>query len=241
MVPDPDGPVVGAPQAMMVWVARPWSRHHWSTVWRPAAAAAGLAPGTGAHVLRHYAASVMLARGVSVRGVQKVLGHSRRGHHVEYLCACSGGSRLAGACRVWTFPIGRVSRSCHGRWCRARRALVVGLLVADDPHAEELGAAAVRVAECLPGLERHLVVAGTLTHLLGDLAEADHPGSADRVRREHSAGRVPRDVPVKCGRARLGELPAVALGAEPEVLEPHGLVPRERHVDLGAVEVLAGS
>jgi integrase len=55
---------------------RPWNRHSWSEIWRPAARAAGLAPGTGAHVLRHYAASVMLHRGVSVRGVQQVLGHA---------------------------------------------------------------------------------------------------------------------------------------------------------------------
>ena len=36
----------------------------------------------------------------------------------------------------------------------------------------------------------------------------------------------------------FGELPALAFRAEPEVLEPHRLVPRERHVDLGAVEVV---
>src|SRR5215213_9114894 len=88
--------------------------------------------------------------------------------------------------------------ACH--WCvtagrgRRGRALVVGLLVADDPHGEELGPASVRVAEGLPGLERDLVVPRPLAHLLRDLAEADHAGGPDRVRREDAPRRVPRDV-----------------------------------------------
>ena len=50
---------------------------------------------------------------------------------------------------------------------------------------------------------RDLVLSGGATHLVGNLEEAEHPGGADRVRREHAARRVPRDVAVGRGRARL--------------------------------------
>src|SRR4051812_46633490 len=86
------------------------------------------------------------------------------------------------------------------------------LVATDDPHRIELRTAAVRVAEGLPGLELDLVVAGPAPHLLRGLAEAHHARCADRVRRQHAARRVPRDVTVGRGRARFGELPAVAVG-----------------------------
>lgn len=44
--------------------------------WRPAAAAAGLPPGTGMHALRHYYASLLIRHGESVKTVQARLGHS---------------------------------------------------------------------------------------------------------------------------------------------------------------------
>ena len=40
--------------------------------------------------------------------------------------------------------------------------------------------------------------------------------------------------------AAIDDLPAVALGGEAEVLEPHRLEPRERHVDLGGLDVVPG-
>ena len=46
--------------------------------------------------------------------------------------------------------------------------------------------------------------------------------------------------PVEGGGPCVGELPAVALGAEAQVLQPHRLVPAEGHVDLGHVEVPSG-
>src|SRR4051812_25887005 len=82
------------------------------------------------------------------------------------------------------------------------------LVAADDPHREELRAAAVRVAEGLARLQLDLVVAGAASHLLRSLTEADHARCADRVRREHAARRVPRDVAIGCGRAFLRQLPA---------------------------------
>lgn len=54
----------------------PVTRHRWSAVWRPAAKAAGLAPRTGLHSLRHLYASLLIRGGESVKVVQKRLGHS---------------------------------------------------------------------------------------------------------------------------------------------------------------------
>src|SRR6478672_1681445 len=102
----------------------------------------------------------------------------------------------------------------EGPRARAIRADALRLVAPDDPHREELRAAAVRVAECLPGLELDLVVAGPAAHLLRGFAEADHARRADRVRRQHAARRVPRDVAVGRGGPGLGELPPVAFVAE---------------------------
>jgi len=44
-------------------------------VWQPAARAAGLAPRTGMHALRHYYASLLIDAGESVKVVQSRLGH----------------------------------------------------------------------------------------------------------------------------------------------------------------------
>lgn len=55
---------------------QPVSRHQWSKIWRPAARAAGLAPRTGLHALRHLYASLLIRHGESVKTVQKRLGHS---------------------------------------------------------------------------------------------------------------------------------------------------------------------
>src|SRR6185437_7660491 len=86
-----------------------------------------------------------------------------------------------------------------------------------------------------------LVVAGLAADLEGDLQEPEHPGGADGVGGEDAAGAVPGDVAaVDEGGTFLGELPAVTLVAEAQVLQPHRLVPAERDVDLGAVEVLPG-
>ena len=47
--------------------------------------------------------------------------------------------------------------------------------------------------------------------------------------------------PSRRGRARLHELPALARPGQVVSLEPHRLVPGERHVELGAVDLLAGA
>ena len=60
------------------------------------------------------------------------------------------------------------------------------LLGADDPHGEELGAAAVGVADGRAGAV-DLVLAGLAAHLHGRLGEAEHAGGADRVGRQHAA------------------------------------------------------
>ena len=50
-------------------------RDHWNTrYWRPAREAAGL--DAGFHSLRHFAATSLLRRGVSVAAVARILGHS---------------------------------------------------------------------------------------------------------------------------------------------------------------------
>src|SRR5690606_29104444 len=85
-----------------------------------------------------------------------------------------------------------------------------------------------------------LVLPGESADLLGGLGEADHAGGADGVGGEHPAGGVPRDVAVGGGGAGLGEPPAFAGRGEAEVLQPHRLVPAERHVHLGGVQVAAG-
>ncbi|MGH8973893.1 MAG: tyrosine-type recombinase/integrase [Acidimicrobiia bacterium] len=50
-------------------------RGRFNTMWRKAAAAAGVAKGTGFHDLRHFYASALIASGASVKVVQARLGH----------------------------------------------------------------------------------------------------------------------------------------------------------------------
>lgn len=54
----------------------PISRSAFGHVWRPAARAAELDPGTGMHALRHYYASLLIRFGESVKTVQARLGHA---------------------------------------------------------------------------------------------------------------------------------------------------------------------
>src|SRR5205807_9373880 len=48
------------------------------------------------------------------------------------------------------------------------------------------------------------------------------------------------EVAVEGGGAAVGHLPTLALGREAQVLHPHGLVPAEGDVDLGAVDLAPG-
>ena len=52
------------------------SRGSWSSVWSPAAAAAGFPKGSGLHSLRHLYASALIRYGESVKVVQRRLGHA---------------------------------------------------------------------------------------------------------------------------------------------------------------------
>jgi integrase len=54
----------------------PVTRHTWSKIWRPAARAANLPPGTGLHALRHLYASLLIRHGESVKVVERRLGHA---------------------------------------------------------------------------------------------------------------------------------------------------------------------
>jgi integrase len=54
---------------------QPVRRTKFSTIWRPAAAAAELGEGATFHDLRHYYASLLIGHGESVKVVQKRLGH----------------------------------------------------------------------------------------------------------------------------------------------------------------------
>src|SRR4051794_21511198 len=132
----------------------------------------------------------------------------------------------------WTFPTTWTSRSRSSSatttsWRSSSPGelgpeLVGGLLRADDPHREELGPAAVGVAQGTPGAV-DLVLAGRTAHLKGRLGETEHAAGADRVGGEHAAAHVDRHPAVQRGRTRLGELPAVALRGEAEALQPHRL------------------
>src|SRR5437763_16714458 len=122
--------------------------------------------------------------------------------------------------------------SCWRASCSAVSASSIrsGLRFREDAHRIELGAAAVGVAE--GGADTvDLVLAGLLADLHGRLRVTEHARSADGVGAEDAARRVDGHVAVDGGGARVGHLPALALGGEPEVLHPHGLVPAERHVD----------
>jgi integrase len=50
-------------------------RQTWGEIWRPAAQAIGLPPGTGLHICRHTYASALIRFGESVKTVQMLLGH----------------------------------------------------------------------------------------------------------------------------------------------------------------------
>src|SRR5581483_5819741 len=114
----------------------------------------------------------------------------------------------------------------------------IGFVASYDPHREELRTAAVRMTErCLRAVD--LVLAGHAAHLQRGLGEPAHAGGADRVRRHDAAGRVDGQVAVKRRTSVVDHLPAGALVGEAEVLHPHRLVPGERHVDLGSVDVAA--
>src|SRR5438093_4534490 len=110
-------------------------------------------------------------------------------------------------------------------------------LIADDPHREVLRASAVGVAERRPRAV-HLMRAGAAHHLEGRLAEAQHAGSADRVRAQHAARWVDRQMRADLLLAAVDDLPALADVAEAQVLEPHRLEPSEGDVDLGGVDLL---
>src|SRR5438093_3955601 len=112
-------------------------------------------------------------------------------------------------------------------------------LIADDPHREVLRASAVGVAERRPRAV-HLMRAGAAHHLEGRLAEAQHAGSADRVRAQHAARWVDRQMRADLLLAAVDDLPALADVAEAKVLEPHRFEPGERDVDLGGVDLLPG-
>src|SRR6266545_5739615 len=125
--------------------------------------------------------------------------------------------------------IPRVGGSCKGQsW----------LVGSDDPHGEELGAPTVGVAERTASAI-HLVLPSHAAHLQRGFSESDQPGRADGVGRQYPAGRVPRDVAIERGHAGLGQLPAVTVRAEPEIFQPHRLVPAEGHIDLGDVKLPA--
>src|SRR4051794_31798907 len=113
------------------------------------------------------------------------------------------------------------------------------LVRSNDPHGEELGSAAVGVAEGAAGPLDPIGAPGGPPPP-GRLGEPDHPRRADGVGRQHTARRVDRHVTGERCAAVVDHLPALALGREPEVLHPHRLVPAERHVDLGHVEIAAG-
>src|SRR5262249_3488951 len=90
-----------------------------------------------------------------------------------------------------------------------------GFLGRDHPHCKKLGAAAVGVTEGGAGAV-HLVLARLAPHLQGGLGEAQHARRADRVRRQHAARHVHRQLAVERGGTLLRHLPAVALGHEAE-------------------------
>ena len=120
-----------------------------------------------------------------------------------------------------------------------RPVVTIGFSAADDPHGEELRRRRrtrdrARVARRRPGARPPCPRTCSAAS-----AKRSMPGRADRVGRQHAAGRVDRQVAVERGRAVVDHLPAVALVGEAEVLHPHRLVPAERHVDLGAVDVAA--
>ena len=75
-------------------------------------------------------------------------------------------------------------------------------------------------------------------HLERGLGEAQQARRADRVRRQHAARHVHGERSVERGVAPLDHLPALGRRRDVVGFEPHRLVPAERHVDLGAVDLV---
>src|SRR4051812_44768560 len=73
---------------------------------------------------------------------------------------------------------------------------------ADEPHGEELRAAAVGVAEGDLGAV-DLVLARLSTHLHRGLREAQHPAGPDGIGRQHSPAHVDGKIAVHLGRPVL--------------------------------------
>src|SRR4051794_8063928 len=112
------------------------------------------------------------------------------------------------------------------------------LFGSDDPHGEELGAAAVGVSEGDLG-PVDLVLTGLAAHLHRRLGESKCARRADRIGRQHAATHVDRQVAVHLRRTVLHHPPPLTGVGDPQVLEPHRLEPRERHVHLDAVDLVA--
>src|SRR5438874_830534 len=72
-----------------------------------------------------------------------------------------------------------------------------------------------------------LVLSRLATDLHCRFGEPQRAGRADRVRREHAAAHVHGQVALHAGDTVLDHAPAFAGIGEAEVLEPHGLEPRE--------------
>ena len=106
--------------------------------------------------------------------------------HVEHASPAARSSRTRAPLRSW-----RSRRSWSIRLIATLQVYCIfahGLSAPTHPHRVVLRAAAVGVAERLAGT-LDLVVAGLAHHLDGRLGEADHARCADRVRRQHAAGR----------------------------------------------------
>ncbi len=81
-----------------------------------------------------------------------------------------------------------------------------GLVGADHPHRKELCGTAVGVAQ-RTAHTIHLMITGLASRLHRRLTKTDHPRRTDRVRRQHPTRTVHRQLPVRAGRTRLGQLP----------------------------------
>src|SRR5947207_15473388 len=116
---------------------------------------------------------------------------------------------------------------------------VPSLAVAEHGDAPDRARAAQVVREADLGT-LHLPRAGLVPELLTHLVDHAHAGRADRVpERLEAAARVDGHLAAVDRRAALGHVaPALARGAEPEVLVVEDLRDREAVVHLGEVEVL---
>ena len=83
----------------------------------------------------------------------------------------------------------------------------------------------------------HLIGTRTAPDLLGGLSKADHAAGPDGVAREHAARGVDGQAPPKLGLPRIDGTPAA--GRQTQILQPHGFIPAEGHVDLCHVQVPA--